>query len=94
MRTGETRYRKSCWNIRRTQGFLAISWLAGQTLMEATMKCDCNRLRIRVRESNVTSSRPTRKLIAKCMDCSRSYVCIADNREFGLLLQNSAIKIN
>jgi len=56
------------------------------------MKCNCNRFRVRVRKSNLTSNRPTRKLIAKCVDCSRSYVCLANATEVGLLL-NPTIRI-
>jgi hypothetical protein len=58
------------------------------------MKCNCNchRLAFRVlSQGNVISNRPTRKLLAKCKACPRSYVCYANNMEVRFL--NSGIKI-
>ena len=51
------------------------------------MKCNCTRLKFRVRESNLKSKKPTRRLIAKCMDCPRIYVFSANPREIKRLLE-------
>jgi len=54
--------------------------------------CNCRRLKFKfLTQGNGSSNRPIRKLLAKCIDCPRSYVCYATNMEVRFL--GSGIKI-